>query len=271
MTGPQNPFEQLVALARDPLSARMRFCTVTAVDPVTLMCSVDDGSGETIDGLPFYGGVPAVGESALLATFDSVAAVITAGVGGSSTWDGGTASLASHFLSTLEVDGALSVHSDIIMGDYTDGGDTLRIRGLFTPDQIEARLYIMSGGHIAIALIENGVEVNRFRINRDGAIASGPSGGRVMNQPFGVWVGTCTLPAIAAGGFSQVQCNFPSNRFTVPPICVVTANNSNVLATCGGATAASVQVVGREYQAGSSGGSVVYVHAIQMTPTAASA
>jgi hypothetical protein len=156
------------------------------------------------------------------------------------------------------------------MGDYTDTGDTFRIRGLFAPDQIESRVYLMSGGQIAIALIENGVEVNRFRINRDGSVAIGPTGGVIRNVPFASWFGIANLPAIAAGGFSQVQCNFPAGRFTVPPIVVVTANNSNVLATCGGATAASVQIVGREYQAGSSGGTVVYVHAFQYSPTAAS-
>jgi hypothetical protein len=218
------------------------------------------------------GAPPAVGQPVVC--IQDKGAWVAFGGGGSVTsppWDGGTASLPSHFLSTLEVDGALQLHNDLILGDYTDTGDVIRIRGLYAPDQYEARIYLMTGGAIALALIKGGVEVNRFRVNSDGSLAVGPSGGRIAALPFAEWVGTASLPAIAAGGFSTIQVNFPAGRFTQPPICVVTANNSNVLATCGGATTAKVDVVGREYQAGTSGGTVVYVMATQMTPTASSA
>jgi len=268
MTTP-NPFEQLVALARDPLTSRVRFCTVTSRDTVTKICSVDDGSGDTLDGLPYYGGDPIVGDSGLLLTFDSSAAVITMATG--STWDGGTASLASHFLSTLEVDGDVQAHSDVILGDYTDTGGVVRVRGFYDPDTFESRSYLQSGGSAVIALSRNGVEVNRFRVNADGSIAVGPTGGRIVNVPFAQWMGNVTLPAISAGSFSQVQCNFPAGRFTVPPLVVCTANPSNIMATWASPTTAKVDIFGREINAGSSSGGAVTVYAMQMTPTAASA
>lgn len=76
-----NPAMATSAAANAPLSAVIgAIATVTTVDTVTGVCSVDPGDGDIVDELLYLGAAPKVGAQVVLLTF-RLTAIVLGGTG----------------------------------------------------------------------------------------------------------------------------------------------------------------------------------------------
>jgi hypothetical protein len=121
--------------------------------------------------------------------------------------------------------------------------------------------------------LKNGVPVTRLSLQASGQLnVNGGTPAAWRPVPFATYAGSVLVP-VAGTTNGTANHNFPTDRFTHPPIVVVTSTNSLWVAYMTGASTTGCAVGARNWQnqAGGAGGTVnVQIFAVQMLPSGSS-